>query len=120
MIRATVLTAALALSATVAHATPREVTAFPGAEGAGRLSVGGRGGAVIKVTNLDDAGPGSLRAAVEAKGPRTVVFEVAGTIPLKSELKIANGQITIAGQTAPGGGITVRDHTLVVLSLIHI
>jgi hypothetical protein len=94
--------------------TQKDVIAFPGAEGAGRLSVGGRGGVVIRVTNLDDAGPGSLRAAIEAKGPRTVVFDVAGTIQLKSELKIANGQITIAGQTAPGGGITVRDHTLVV------
>lgn len=102
---------AMAAAGAVAQA---EVVAFPGAEGAGRLSLGGRGGAVVKVTNLEDTGPGSLRAAVEAKGPRTVVFDVAGTIQLKSDLKIVEPRITIAGQTAPGGGITLRDHALVV------
>lgn len=88
--------------------------AFPGAEGAGRMAVGGRGGRVLRVTNLDDAGPGSLRAAVEADGPRTVVFDIGGTIRLTSPLTIRRGRITVAGQTAPGGGITLRDYPLVV------
>ena len=89
--------------------------AFPGAEGYGRFARGGRGGRVIEVTNLDDAGPGSLRAAVEADGPRTVVFRVGGTIPLKSKLVIRNPYLTVAGQTAPGDGIAVRGATFGML-----
>lgn len=90
------------------------VLAFPGAEGAGRFALGGRGGRVLRVTHLGDAGPGSLRAAVEADGPRTVIFDTGGVIRLASPLTIRRGRITIAGQTAPGGGITLRDHPLVV------
>lgn len=89
---------------------PRHL-AFPGAEGFGRFAIGGRGGRVIEVTNLDDSGPGSLRAAVEAEGPRTVVFRVGGVIDLKSKLVIRNPYITVAGQTAPGDGIAVHGYT---------
>lgn len=93
----------------LAWAQPRTgLPAFPGAEGFGAATPGGRGGQVIAVTNLNAAGPGSLRAALTTPGPRIVVFRVGGTIQADHAWQITEPYITVAGQTAPGDGITLR------------
>lgn len=82
--------------------------AFPSAEGFGKNTIGGRGGSIYAVTNLDNSGPGSLREGCEATGPRIVVFRIGGTINLLSAIIVSNPYLTIAGQTAPGGGIALK------------
>lgn len=102
------LTNFCAVGTTIAAGVP----AFPGAEGFGSLTPGGRGGRVIEVTNLNASGPGSFLEACEASGPRIVVFRTGGTIEVNADIEIKNPYITIAGQTAPGDGICIKGAAL--------
>ena len=94
----------------ISAASMAQTPAFPGAEGHGRYVTGGRGGKIVHVTNLNDSGTGSFREAVKS-GNKIIVFDVAGVIALKSDLKFADN-ITILGQTAPSPGITLRYYTV--------
>src|SRR5262245_450053 len=101
-------TAVAAACATAAQALP----VIPGAAGYGMDTPAGRGGAVHRVTNLNASGAGSLKACIDATGPRTCIFDVSGVITLTADMAIRNGNLTIAGQTAPAPGIMIRGAAL--------
>lgn len=109
-VRTTVAWLTVCMSAVVAGQANAGLLAFPGAEGFGAAAVGGRHGRIIRVTNLNASGPGSLQAACDTEGPRTVVFTVAGVI--RGDVRIPHSQITIAGQSAPAPGITIEGRLL--------
>ena len=104
----------IALALLLAFPALAQLPAFPGAEGFGATTPGGRGGKVLIVSNLNDSGRGSLRAAIETEGPRIIVFRVAGIIDLKSPIRVTQPFVTVAGHSAPGGGITLRGHGISV------
>lgn len=110
----------LIFTVTIEQSTGQNQTlAFPGADGFAKYTTGGRGGQIRKVTNLNDSGPGSFREAASFKEPTTIIFEVSGTIELKSNVTLQNNT-TVAGQSAPGDGITFKNYRLTLINKTNI